>query len=273
MRKIFLFVCLMMSFCFAGIMAHAETEEDDSSFNGGVVSEEKMKELVQRFKNAVKTNNPEEIAEFIEYPYKRPNPIPDINDAEEFVKQYDMLMDNDLRQKIVSSSMLDWEVVGWRGIMFDNGLLWLNTDGKLIAINKENQAEEEYIKKWYEKDRASLYPALRDYDTNLYIFETKQWNGRIDSLSAEGGDYRLILWRKTDEMSDKPEIVIDHGTVDFSETTSAGDYRFKRGNYIYSFTENSNAADQDKMPYVLIAYRDDKEISSAGAVLIKKGLD
>ena len=271
MRKIFLFVCFTMLVCFAWTIVRAQASGSVSEDE--VISQAKMKELVQKFKKAVKTDDPEVIAEYVEYPYARPNPIPDINNKEEFVKQYDMLIDSQLRQDILSSTMQNWDVVGWRGIMLNNGLLWLNTDGKLIAINKETPAEKEYIKNWYEKDRASLYPSLRDYDANSYIFETKQWKGRIDSLNEKGDDYRLVLWRKTDEMSDKPEIVIEHGTIDFSETSGSGDYRFNRGDYVYSFTENDTDLDEEKSPYRLVVYRDNKELSSAEAVLIKGNID
>ena len=265
MRKIFLFFCLTLFVCFAGIIAKAEVNnmENDDAF----VSEAKMKELVQKYKKAVKTNNPEIIAEYVSYPYSRPNPIPNIDNKEEFVEQYSMLFDGELRQQIVNSSISDWDTVGWRGIMFDNGLLWLDTQGKLIAINKSSKEDKEYIAKWYEKDKASLYPSLRDYDTNVYIFETPQWKGRIDSMKTDTDDYRLALWRKADDMSDKPEVVIEDGTVDFSGTADNSDYRFTKGDYIYSFTETNSPLGEGN--YRLIFYRGEKELSSSEAKIIK----
>ncbi len=58
---------------------------------------------------------------------------------------------------IISSNINEsWSAVGWRGIMFKNGELWIDYDGKIIAVNYQSAFERNKIKKLTEKDKTSL---------------------------------------------------------------------------------------------------------------------
>jgi len=83
-------------------------------------------ELVNNFINAVKTKSPEKIADF----------LPDQESRIEFVKKFDLEFDENFIESITKSNpKTDWESVGWRGIMFNNGELWLDLDGTLREVN------------------------------------------------------------------------------------------------------------------------------------------
>ena len=43
--------------------------------------------------NLISQNNPSELAKYVDYPLKRPNPIPDIKNEKEFVAYYPNLFD------------------------------------------------------------------------------------------------------------------------------------------------------------------------------------
>ena len=122
MRKINLLIVVLLCFC-QSVMAH------DSASS------------VLRFKDAIKSNNPEIIADYIVYPLTRKNPVPDIHNKQEFINRYDSLFDKSMRDIIINSKPNDWEMVGSKGIMLYNGLLWIDNNGKLIALNVFSEKE------------------------------------------------------------------------------------------------------------------------------------
>ena len=112
--------------------------------SGGLETEEKQH--IQNFINLIKENNPKKIAQYVDYPLKRSNPSPDINNAAEFIEKYNMLFDNYLKEMIIKSDVeKDWKRMGRRGYMLYDGIIWLVPDNyKLKAINYTSDKEKEY---------------------------------------------------------------------------------------------------------------------------------
>lgn len=80
---------LVVLFCLLGASISCANESTEEMKNN-------ITQIVQKFKDAIKTDNPEIIADYIEYPYKRHPPLPDIKNKENFVNNYEMVLDGEL---------------------------------------------------------------------------------------------------------------------------------------------------------------------------------
>ena len=235
-------------------------------------NQNKISQIVQKFKDAVKTDNPKIIAEYIEYPYVRKNPLPAIENKEDFINNYEMLFDDELKQAINDSKLEDWDDVGWHGIMLYRGMLWLSEDGKLKATNYYTDKAKEFIAKWYENDEKTIYEPLQKYDENIGIFITDTKLGRIDKINTDeyyNSQYRLALWDKNGKMSDKPEILISDGKVEYTGSSGNAEYHFKSGDYEYVFFVN-HVGPMDMKPYEFGIYKNKKEFDYENLISIEE---
>jgi len=104
--------------------------------------EQKYHESVSPVITAFADHDKPTIAALISYPLKRQYPIPDIKNEAEFINRFDEVFDDELAKVIAASNInTDWDKVGWRGIMLNNGVMWVDTDGKIIAVNTQNAKE------------------------------------------------------------------------------------------------------------------------------------
>lgn len=224
-------------------------------------NQNKVAQAVQKFKDAVKTDNPKIIADYVQYPYAMKNPLPDIENKEDFINNYEMIFDDNLKQTINDSKIEDWDEGGWRGIMLYRGMLWLSEDGKLSATNYYTDKAKEYAAKWYENDEKTIYEPLQKYDENIGIFKTDTKLIRIDKINTDehyNSQYRLALWHKDSKMSDKPEILISDGKVKYYGTARNTEYHFKSGDYEYVFFVNY-VGPRDMKPYEFAVYKNKEE--------------
>lgn len=221
---------------------------------------------VQKFKEAIKTDDPQIIAEYVVYPYETQNPLPDIKNKTDFIKYHDMILDDNLKQLINASKLEDWESGGWRGIMLYYGLVWIDEYGKLKATNYTTKKRQEYTDKWYQKDKNTIYEPLKQYDENIYIFKTDTKLGRIDEIKTEQGKkYRLALWDKNEDMSTKPQVLISDGTVEYFGSANNTEYYFKSGEYEYVFLA-TYVGPMDMIPYELNIYKNDDRLNGGSPI-------
>lgn len=263
MKKIYL-ILVLFCFMYNNVIA-CELDETDEQKRANIL------QTVQKFKNAIATDNPKVIANYIKYPFERKNPIPNINDKESFIAKYDSLFDDELKKTIIEAKDEDWQSVGWRGIMLHSGLLWLNEKGQLIAINALSKKERDYTNKWMQKDKDTIYPSLKDFFENILIFNTLTYLGRIDKIKEEGFyqySYRLSLWDKNSKMSEKPLIVVDKGEVEFFGSAGNHTYTFINKDKGYSF-DVTYVGPRDSIPYKLNILEDDRKTFSEEALILK----
>ena len=239
MKKLFLTAVCM---CFFTIATAGEINQQAT--NGFIT-------VVQKFKEAVKTDNPAIIGDYVSYPFERTNPLPDIENKEAFIQNYEYIFDDDLKKNIMESLPGDWEKMGWRGIMLDNGILWLDDNGKLIAINSESEKETEYIKQWLKNDKEKLHLSLKSYKKHILIFKTDKELGRIDQLSDN--KYRLALWNKGKTLSDTPKMIISNGKVEFHGTGNNTTYHFQSDDKSFVFYIN-RLTSPDQAPFAFASY-------------------
>lgn len=94
-----------------------------------------------------KSNNFDKISDIISFPLERQYPIPSIKNKNEFNKRFSEVFDKILIDKITNLKIEQWSEVGWRGIMLDNGVLWMaNSDGIITAVNYQSDFEKKLRK-------------------------------------------------------------------------------------------------------------------------------
>lgn len=133
------------------------------------------------------------IVQLVRYPLGRGYPVKPIRSAQECLKRFDEVFDEALLSEIAQSSLADdWGRVGWRGIIFKSGALWLNDDYKISAINHETKKAIAVRAKLIAEDKKRLPLALRDFDEPELEWVTSRHLVRVDQ---KGDDYRLTVFQ------------------------------------------------------------------------------
>ena len=174
---------------------------------------------VQPFIDAFKTNNKGYIAEVFEQG--------GITTKTDFIERFDEYFDESLSDKIANSTLDDWDMVGWRGIMFDNGLIWLDEDGSFIRANYETERAKQLRLEAIQKDKNSLHPTMQGFVSNAHQWQTATNSIRIDKLPNE--KYRFSSWSSHDLLT-PPNMIIDNGTFRCDGSACAKIYTFTSRN-------------------------------------------
>ena len=196
-------------------------------------SDEKSNRVfVDTFLEAVRDRNTDKIADLIHYPLRRQYPLPDIYDREEMIKRFSQVFDASLMNIIENSSFEnDWSAVGWRGIMLNNGLVWINYDGKISNINHRSLYETETRNNIIFEMKNNIYETLREFKDPVLFAETENHILRIDLLHDH--NYRLTLWPKGKEQTEIPDLILLNGRVTFDGTMGNRHFIFYRSDEQY----------------------------------------
>jgi hypothetical protein len=230
------------------------------------LKEEYQKKIVY-FIDCVKNDKKKEVSNMVSYPLKREYPIPKIKNKQEFIKRYDEIFDIKLKNKITQSkTSKDWSEVGWRGIMLYNGDLWIDTDGRLIAINYQSKTESNLRTKIIEAEKKTLHSSIAQYKNPNYILETDKFRIRIDEINQD--NYRYSSWGLKNLMSEKPDLIINNGK--WIPDGSGGNhyFKFKTGDYTYE-CYIIIIGEKGSPPAQLRIYKGEKEILSQDVKKLK----
>ena len=129
------------------------SETDEKPADSRILQEEEFDDSEQLEANKIdsinevialfKTGNIDGISEKINFPLYREYPLPAIKDKEEFKQRFNEVFDKILIDKISDSKIEQWSEVGWRGIMLDDGVLWMaNSDGIITSVNYQSDFEK-----------------------------------------------------------------------------------------------------------------------------------
>ena len=214
-----LFACFILFFISFNFFAQALTDDE--------------KAHISTFIEAIKQKDFEMLMPFISFPIERTHPVPDIKNVDEFVYRYDELFDDSITQLIVNSDIeKDWSKVGWRGIMFNNGDLWLDEYNWLIRrINIQSKVELDRMNDLINYEKSTIHESLKEFDTPEMILETKKHLIRIDYTGNEY--YRYTVWPINTSMSQKPDLIITKGTLEYMGSGGNHQYEFTNRNYRY----------------------------------------
>ena len=186
------------------------------------------KKLIENVKN----NNKEALGDLVVYPLKREYPIPDINNKSDFIKHFDEIFDAGLKNEIIKSNPVkDWFDMGLRGVMLNHGIIWLDVDGRLTAINYQSKFETDLKNKLIASQKKELDPSIAFFQTPICILETAKFKIRIDNLG--NNNYRFASWSIDKKMSEKPDLVINGGKLIVEGIGGNHQYEFKKDKYTY----------------------------------------
>ena len=217
------------------------------SLNNGFsqLSKTEYESVVENFVDCIKNSNIEKLDSIISYPYKRPYPIPPINNKQELKERYTEIFDDSLTSVITNSNIKeDWTDMGWRGIMLHQGIVWLDYDSRLLTTNYSSKKEKEIEKYWIEYERDLLHSDLKEFIKPIHTIETDKFIVRIDLLKNQ--KYRYASWSKESNISNKPDIVINNG--EWIPDGNGGNHHFTFTNLEYSYTVYVNILGTEETP-------------------------
>ena len=224
----------------------ADHERSDSEQNTLEPEEmDSIKKLIELFKKV----DIEGISNKISYPLDRDYPIPSIRNKEEFIKRFHEVFDQKLIDNIAQSNIGQWTEVGWRGIMLDNGVVWMSFQpGFISAINYQSKREKNIQAELIRKDKEQLHATLRNFKSPVYKIQTEKFLIRIDELSENS--YRYVSWKAGVDEAILPDLVLKNGLCELQG--SGGNHEFTFVNGIYTYKVRRNILGERDSPDVTI---------------------
>ncbi|WP_293947307.1 MULTISPECIES: hypothetical protein [unclassified Sphingobacterium] len=184
-----------------------------------------------------KQKNIDDISTIVNYPLKRENPIPDIKNPKEFKQRFREVFDQTLVDLIAHSKPEQWTEVGWRGIMLDNGIVWIDSDnGKITAINYQSTVEKKLRQALIHQQKEHVHSSLKPFKNPVYRLKTETYLIRIDELT--NGNYRYASWKIGKKENAPPDLILNTGKVDFEGSGGNHVITFKNGIYTYKIYRN-----------------------------------
>ena len=212
----------------------ADHERSDSEQNTlGPEEMDSIKKLIELFKKV----DIEGISNKISYPLDRDYPIPSIRNKEEFIKRFHEVFDQKLIDNIAQSDISQWTEVGWRGIMLDNGVVWMSFQpGFISAINYQSKREKNIQAELIRKDKEQLHATLRNFKSPVYKIQTEKFLIRIDELSENS--YRYVSWKAAADEAILPDLVLKNGLCEMQGSGGNHEFTFVNGVYTYKVRRN-----------------------------------
>lgn len=189
--------------------------------------------LIQLFKK----QDVDRIIDRIAYPLHRDYPIPAIENKEQMRDRFFEVFDEKLMEEIASSNVDDWSTVGWRGIMLDQGIVWLSDDASFISgINYQTLKEKAYQKQLIADQKAHVHESIAKFERPELLSITDRFMVRIDQMPDNS--FRYASWKKGKSQTEEPELVLTSGIVEYSGTGGNHVFSFKKGIYTYNVYRN-----------------------------------
>ncbi len=187
---------------------------------------------VKQFINVVASKDRMALAKVVSYPLQRKAPLSSIGNPRQFLEVYDEIFDENLLSAIFTSrASSDWSEMGWRGIMFQNGSLWLDEEGRITAINYETEKGRRKRAELIKADGSNLYSSLRNFEEPVLEWETAKFRIRIDRLSDN--KFRYSAWPVNKKTTEQPDLVLRNGSITFDGSGGNHHYDFNSGPYHY----------------------------------------
>jgi len=228
----------------------------------------KNEKVISSFIECIQSQNKEKLSRMISFPLNREYPIPQIKNKQDFFNRYTEIFDAGLIKMIVTSKPAkDWSTMGKSGLMLLDGQVWLNLEGKLLAVNYQSKHEKSETEELIEAEKSLLHKSIRDFRRPVCQLETSFYRIRIDELGE--GKFRYASWPLHSKMNDQPETMIKKGKMVIDGSSGNRSYVFKKGNQVYTCTITVKG-ERKSSPALLTVYKGDTEILSQKAIIIRK---
>ncbi|MGE8380672.1 MAG: hypothetical protein ACN6PN_20050 [Sphingobacterium sp.] len=251
---------MKFSFLIVMLLTYGFGQAQDNEINAS--KKAKINTMISLFKQ----KNFDAISTIINYPLKRENPIPDIKTPKEFKQRSHEVFDQVLLDLIAGSKTEQWTEVGWRGIMLDNGTIWIDNDmGKITAINYQSPFEKKLKQTLIQQQKNQVHSSLKQFKNPVYTIRTEKYLIRVDELA--NGKYRYASWKIGNKENARPDIVLNNGKLDFAGSGGNHVITFTNGDYTYKIYRNI-IAEKNASDITLNVEKDNRKILSQRGTLI-----
>jgi len=251
---------MKFSFLIVMLLTYGFGQAQDTEINAS--KKAKINTMISLFKQ----KNFDAISTIINYPLKRENPIPDIKTPKEFKQRSHEVFDQALLDLIAGSKTEQWTEVGWRGIMLDNGTIWIDSDmGKITAINYQSPFEKKLKQTLIQQQKNQVHSSLKQFKNPVYRIRTEKYLIRVDELA--NGKYRYASWKIGNKENARPDIVLNNGKLDFAGSGGNHVITFTNGDYTYKIYRNI-IAEKNASDITLNVEKDNRKILSQPGTLI-----
>lgn len=220
---------------------------------------------IQKLIKLFQTKNIVGISKMVHYPLEREYPIPSVKNEADFKKRFSQIFDQKLIAIIANSKIDQWSEVGWRGIMLNSGDLWIESDGKIIAINYQSAFEAKQKKDLINKQKAKLHTSLKSFLVPVYKIKTKSYLIRIDEQA--NNKYRYASWKIGSSESSKPDLILTDGNWENDGSGGNHTITFKKGEYVYTVYRGI-IGEKDAPDISLTVEKNGKKILYQGGILL-----
>jgi len=187
--------------------------------------------VVSKIINLFQTMDIEEISNSVAYPLTRSYPIKDITNSAEFIERFDEVFDSGFIQTLATSSLDDWQSMGWRGLMHVSNDFWIDIDGTILQINHDTERAIQIERELIAKDKARLHESVNDFERPILKWLTKSRLFRIDDVGE--WSYRLVIWEDGKQFGDMPDVVLFNGVIESDGSGGSHSFNFVDGNITY----------------------------------------
>ena len=226
-------------------------------------------QLIQQFIENIRNDRIRSLAKMVEYPIKRPNPLPDIEDETDFILYYPLLFDEEFKRKIIEDGMTDpFQRNGQIGLL--SGGIWLNEEGKIITINYNPDAETALKKQLEEEVYQIMHKSVEPAMANALVCECEGFLIRIDEMEVkEESQYRYVSWGEDKTIAQKPDLILENGDMEFYGTMGGYGYTFRNGKWTYKVETVRLAESEDQEGTFLVVSEGENEVSRKKCTLTK----
>lgn len=214
------------------------------------------------FREALATGDASLASQWVRYPLRRPFPLPPVADAEDFVRRFDELFPAALLGDVAASKDEDWQRVGWRGVMFGNGRLWIDDEMRLFGHNEESAREREHREGIIARDRALLDETLRGHAEPVLRWLTADYRVRVDRMPDDS--LRYTSWRRDAPLGAKPDLELHRGERVFEGSGGNEHYLWRNGAHTYR-CEITVLGSAESVPLELVVLRGDEVLLEQAA--------
>ena len=203
----------------------------------------------KKLQQALMHNEKRAVADLIQYPLVRDQPLSPIKNSKDFLKHWDEYFDAANVARIATSEA---EQYGWRGIAMSNGEVWFK-DGRISSINLQTAAYKTALAAAMKVENRGLYLSAQGYDKVVFQCKTKNLSIRVQQ---NADSYNYFAWKKTAALSTKPELEIRGGKYLPQGTGGNYDMEFQNNDYKYTVSVGHNLCGEDCNDYLVVSKGD-----------------
>lgn len=205
--------------------------------------------------NLIKNDHILQLAELVQYPVKRYNPLPDIKNKESFIFYYSVLFDDKFKQRLLNTDNYLVDRDDNLGLL--SGNFWINKYGKIISISYQSEKELLLHATLTKEIKSLMHESVNKWRENILVAESDKFIIRLDVLADH--TLRYASWSKPKNISEKPDLVLFKGEREFEGTDGPEVFAFKNSDWIYRLSRSGTCSGYEDCGLFLKVLLNDQE--------------